>query len=64
MTCAPGLGDVDEEEVSEDDMEMPGSGLAKEGIIGGGGGGGGCLAPPSTTVVEEWLGPEVGIHMC
>ena len=53
MICAPGLGDVDEEDVSEEEREMPGSGLANDGISGGGGGGGGCLAPPSTTVAEE-----------
>ena len=47
MICAPGLGEVDDEDVSEDEKEMPGSGLAMEGR-GGGGGGGGCIWPPST----------------
>ena len=47
MICAPGLGEVDDEDVSEDEKEMPGSGLAMEGS-GGGGGGGGCICPPST----------------
>ena len=54
LICAPGLGDVDDEEVSEDDMDMPGSGLANEGMMGGGWGG--CIAPlppPSTTVAVE-----------
>ena len=45
MICAPGLGEVDDEDVSEEEKEMPGSGLAMEGR---GGGGGGCICPPST----------------
>ena len=42
--------------MSEDDMDMPGSGLANVGMIGGGWGGCGCIAPPlpppSTVAVE------------
>ena len=57
---------MDDDEVSEEEREMPGSGLAKDGISGGGGGGGGCACllappPPSTTVAEERLRPEIVI---
>ena len=53
MICAPGLGEVDDEDVSEEEKEIPGSGLAMEGS--GGGGGGGCICPlgPSTAVEAE-----------
>ena len=52
LTCAPGLGDVEDEEVS-DDIEMPAS-PAK------GGSSGGFATPPSTTdpAAEGCLGSK------